>query len=117
MKKLILIVEDDQAIRESLRDLFVEEGYRVAEAVHGKEALDRLEVETPALIVLDLWMPVMTGGELMQKLRAQPRFANVPVLVLTAANEDIPGEPSVRKPVGLQDLLAKVAQKISEGDG
>jgi len=110
---LILIVEDDLAIRESLRDLLVEEGYRVAEADHGAQALERLAEETPSLIILDLWMPVMTGGELMEKLRADARWASLPVLVLTAANEEAdPALTTLRKPVGLETLLAAVSAKL-----
>ena len=117
MSRLILVVEDDMAIRESLRDLFVDEGYRVAEAANGREALQRLEEAIPDLIVLDLWMPVMTGGELMQRLKAEPRFAGVPVLVLTAATEEVTDATVVKKPIGLVDLLAKVAERINEGGG
>jgi chemosensory pili system protein ChpA (sensor histidine kinase/response regulator) len=117
VSRLLLIVEDDLPIREILRELFIDEGYRVVEAANGLEALQRLEEALPDLIVLDLWMPVMTGGELMQRLKADPRFASVPVLVLTAATEDVTGAPVVKKPVGLEELLAKVAEKLSGGGG
>ena len=116
MSALILIVEDDQPIRESLRDLLTDEGYRVAEAAHGAEALERMEAEIPSLIILDLWMPVMTGGELRERLQADPRWAKVPILVLTAANE-VTDLPTLRKPVGLRALLSAVAAKLSEGGG
>jgi len=110
---LILIVEDDLPIRESLRDLLLEEGYRVSEADHGAEALERLAEETPALVIVDLWMPVMTGGELIERMRAEPRWAPVPVLVLTAANDEAdPALTTLRKPVGLETLLAAVSAKL-----
>lgn len=113
MKPLILIVEDDLAIRESLRDLLLEEGYRVAEAAHGGEALEQLAREAPSLILLDLWMPVMTGGEFLERLEAP-----LPVLILTAANEDgPPGYVTLRKPIGLERLLSTVADAISAGAG
>jgi len=113
MTPLILIVEDDLPIRESLRDLLTEEGYRIAEADHGAHALELLEKEPPALILLDLWMPVMTGGELLTRLRAEPRWASLPVVILTAANEDAdPSLTTLRKPVGLEMLLSTVAEKL-----
>ncbi len=118
MTPLILIVEDDAAIRESLRDLLLDEGYRVAEAAHGAEALERLSSEMPSLMIVDLWMPVMTGGELLARLAADPRFASVPVVVLTAANEQgRPGCTVLRTPVGLDRLLSTVAEKLSAEGG
>ena len=112
MTPLILIVEDDTAIRESLRDLLIDEGYRVAEAAHGGEALAAVEREMPSLILLDLWMPVMTGGEFLARFNAP-----VPVVILTAGDEGPAGCPTLRKPMTLEQLLSAVKLALSAKAG
>jgi CheY-like chemotaxis protein len=116
MKPLVLIVEDDAAIRESLHDLLADEGYRVAEAANGAEALSSLANEPPALILLDLWMPVMTGGQLYEKLRERPDWAAIPIVVVTAANDPAPSEEIevLRKPLRLEELLTSIKKYLSK---
>ena len=83
---LILLVEDDEDIRETVFECLVEEGYRVHAATHGAEALAWLrEGGRPALVVLDLLMPVMNGAEFLASLRRDGALAPVPVLLMTAA--------------------------------
>src|SRR5688572_22529593 len=82
--KDILVVEDDECIRETLAELLTEEGYRVVEASNGKEALTKLQrTERPCLILLDLMMPVMNGWAFRAAQRADPALASIPVVVLT----------------------------------
>jgi len=84
----ILIVEDDESIREILKELLEVEGFRVATAEHGREGLQRLqEMGSPCLILLDLMMPVMNGWEFLDVLRSQREhaLATVPVAVVSAA--------------------------------
>jgi len=81
----ILLVEDDAPLRETLTEILGEEGYEVASAANGAEALALLEAaDAPSLILLDLMMPVMNGWELHLALRADPRLAEIPVVVLSA---------------------------------
>jgi CheY-like chemotaxis protein len=81
----ILVVEDDHAIRESIAELLADEGYAVACAANGAEALDLLMADAaPSLILLDLMMPVMDGWAFRSAQRQDPRFAGIPVLVLSA---------------------------------
>jgi DNA-binding response OmpR family regulator len=110
----ILVIEDDTEIRESLCDVLESEGYRVVDARHGREGLDRLAVlPEPCLILLDLMMPVMSGREFLQHLRKDREHSGVPVVVLSAW----PGEASVvrdlsqgflPKPLSIQVLLHTV---------
>jgi CheY-like chemotaxis protein len=113
---LILLVEDDVAIREAVSECLSGEGYRVDAAGDGAEALVRLaDGERPALLVLDLVMPVMNGAELVARVRAEPRLADVPLLLMTAAiaapGAELPKvDATLVKPFDLDDLLSTVAR-------
>lgn len=106
----VLVVEDEQDIRETLRDILEMEGYRVRCACNGKEALDALaEMPRPLLILLDLMMPVMSGYELLQALRANDDLASIPVTVVSAVGDRLAeGTAVLRKPVDLETLLHAV---------
>lgn len=113
---LILLVEDDVAIRETVSECLSSEGYRVDAAEHGADALARLAGgERPALVVLDLVMPVMNGAELVERVRAEPRLAGLPMLLMTAAiSSRGPSLPAVDatlvKPFDLDELLSVVGR-------
>jgi CheY-like chemotaxis protein len=116
MRRTVLIVDDDADLRDVLRTELTSEGYVVLEAANGQEALAVLldaPVE-PSLILLDLSMPVMTGGQLLAVLRTHRRLAEIPVLVM-AANVFDPQALShtatmdyLVKPVHFDDLLSKL---------
>jgi CheY-like chemotaxis protein len=79
----VLIVEDDEAIRETLRELLEFEGFEVATAANGREAVSQLQrTERPCLILLDLMMPVMNGWEFLRKRREDLTIATIPVVVV-----------------------------------
>jgi CheY-like chemotaxis protein len=80
----VMVVEDDPVTRQMLRRLLEKEECRVVEAQNGKEALDLLEKEAPALVLLDLMMPEMDGFGFVERVRALPEFAHLPILVVTA---------------------------------
>ncbi len=83
--KSILIVDDDADVREMLGQFFAIEGYSVATAGNGQEALDRLrEGQLADLILLDLMMPVMDGWQFRVEQQRDPRLAPIPVVVLSA---------------------------------
>jgi CheY-like chemotaxis protein len=113
----ILIVEDDVDMRESLGEILQCEGYRVAAAANGREALDHLrQAEAPCIILLDLMMPVMSGWEFRQEQRDDPRLAQIPVAVLTGVRNSVEQISTLgavgyfQKPVDLPALLATVAE-------
>lgn len=84
----ILVVDDDTAIRETLRAILEDEGYQVSVARNGQEALDQLEVgPPPGLCIVDLVMPVLNGWELCAELARRPALARVPVLLVSANAE------------------------------
>jgi CheY-like chemotaxis protein len=107
----VLVVDDDDAIRETVRDLLEEEGYDVLVAKNGREALDLLEkaVRCPGLVLLDLMMPVMTGWEVLEELQQREQYAGIPVVIVSAMCA--PGAAAfLPKPVKLGRLLEVVAQ-------
>lgn len=116
----ILVVEDDIATLESLRDLFQRAGYYVSTAMTGRDALARLlDEDQPAVIVLDLRMPIMSGEELIKVIRSYRRLAAIPVLVLTAGEVPVAFDAAVdavmRKPFRMDELIASVEALVNAG--
>jgi CheY-like chemotaxis protein len=106
----ILLVEDDPDIRETVRDLLVDEGYQVQTAVNGREGIEVLSNrQKPCLILLDMMMPVLDGSGFLKELRER-QLHDVPVVVVSAiAHRSEPGTVGfIRKPVDLDALLSLV---------
>jgi two-component system, cell cycle response regulator DivK len=79
-----LIAEDNAVNRELLRELLESRGYDVVEACDGQEALKMIEQAQPDILLLDIGMPKLDGFAVVQKIRTNPRLANLPVLAVTA---------------------------------
>ncbi|HEY6051343.1 MAG TPA: response regulator [Thermoanaerobaculia bacterium] len=114
-KLLILVVEDDEALRTVLCELLEDHGFRAVPAANGLHALAQLQtLERPDLIILDLMMPVMNGWDFHAHLQANPNLQTVPVLLLSAyvrkgthtGPQDVAG--ALQKPVSLEELLGWV---------
>lgn len=107
---MILIVDDEADIRDSLVEFFADEGLPVTSAPDGGAALASLERgELPWVVILDLLMPVLDGSELYKRMQENPRWSRVPVIVSTSAPERAPaGATVLRKPVNLTRLLKVV---------
>ncbi|WP_223740813.1 response regulator [Corallococcus interemptor] len=110
----LLLVENNEDVREALREILESEGYRVLTAVNGQDALDVLaeQERMPALVLLDLVMPVMDGHAFIEHLRGTGALALTRVLVLTAhPTLPLPQGVSGRlgKPVKLEELLDAIA--------
>jgi CheY-like chemotaxis protein len=104
----VLVVDDEVEMRELLRDVFEEEGFRVLSAANGREALDLLH-EKPDCVVLDIHMPVMNGVELHSRMRADPAHAKIPVIITTSDPAQAPGGALIMtKPVDVNRLLRAV---------
>jgi CheY-like chemotaxis protein len=106
----ILLVEDDQDIREAVAELLEMEGYRTVVSTNGQEALERLHhMERPCLILLDVMMPVMDGYAFMAKLQHEAPLADIPVVITSASHHPPEGARAcVNKPFDLMHLLAVV---------
>jgi CheY-like chemotaxis protein len=117
----ILVVDDDVDIRETLHLVLEEEGFRVALAANGEEALRHLQAGArPAVILLDLMMPVMNGWQFRAAQRADERLAAIPVIVVTAAGGDDEKLRAVdaavlRKPIRLDVLLEAIRRLVAGG--
>ena len=116
MKSLILIVEDDEDIRELVSYHLLKEGYQVASVISGEEALTAAETQTPDLVLLDVMLPGMDGLTVCQRLRSSPKTAEVAIMMLTAKSEEadivrglnLGANDYVTKPFSPRVLLARV---------
>jgi CheY-like chemotaxis protein len=104
----VLIVDDDDAIREVVAEVLRDEGYGVICAANGAQALEALGNEPlPHLILLDLMMPVMSGWELLEHLQGSDRTSHIPVVIVSAMAA--PGvSEHLSKPIALDVLLDTV---------
>ena len=108
----VLVVDDDAAIRDAVRDVLEDAGIGVETASDGAEALSRIEVRRPRLVLLDMRMPVMDGWAFARELRE--RGVELPVVVMTAAAdarrwaEEIGANGYVPKPFAVSELIAAV---------
>jgi two-component system response regulator CpxR len=98
----VLIVDDEEGTRESLREVVEMAGRTAVTASNGREALELLARWHPCLIILDLIMPVMSGEEMLEAMRKEPTLAKVPVVISTSAPARAPaGIPVIPKPVDI----------------
>jgi two-component system response regulator MprA len=120
----ILVVDDERAVRESLRRALELEGYQIELAADGREALERLEAEAqPDALILDVLMPGVDGLEVCRRLRGSG--SSVPVLMLTARDEvenrvaglDAGADDYVTKPFALEELLARLRALLRRATG
>jgi type II secretory ATPase GspE/PulE/Tfp pilus assembly ATPase PilB-like protein/CheY-like chemotaxis protein len=84
----VLLVEDEEQLRRVMKDLLEREGYMVAEARDGVQALDEVDRHAPDIIVLDLNLPGLDGYSVLQQLRSRPATRDIPVMVLTAKGDE-----------------------------
>jgi len=107
----ILVIDDDDDIREVLATLLDEAGFRVVSAANGREALERLrEDPQPDVILLDLMMPEMDGYQFRAEQQRDPALRAIPTLIVTAGTvtsrvEALGAEAILRKPVSLRRLV------------
>lgn len=122
MMKTILIVEDDADSRFVLREELEYSGYKVMEACDGQEAITKAQREQPALILMDLGLPVLDGWEATHRLKADPRTCHIPIIVLTAYTMSADRERALKagcdgyiaKPCDPQDVVLKVEEVFRE---
>ncbi len=109
---VVLIVEDDSAIRRALIDKFTVDGCKALGAENGQEGLDVATKEHPDAIVLDLLMPKMDGMSMLRQLREDSWGKDVPVLILTNSNSGGDVEEALK--LGVYDFLVKADWRIED---
>lgn len=121
MTTRVLLVDDDEAIRETVSLMLRDRGYEVVTAFDGLDALERMHTGwRPSVIVLDWQMPRMCGAEFLRERRLLPQLVGVPVLIVSASLSGSTvvsqreGLPVIRKPFDIEDLLATIHRLIGD---
>lgn len=116
----VLVVEDEPAQREILTYNLEAEGFRVAQADNGEEALLLIAEETPDLIVLDWMLPNVSGIEVCRRLKSKPKTKGVPIIMLSARSEEVDlvrgletgADDYMVKPYSVVELMARVRTQL-----
>ena len=119
---LILVVDDEQSYRDALRVALEREGFRVEVAADGVEAIARFDAVRPALVLLDVMLPRISGIDVCRELRSRSK---VPIIMVTARNAEIDAvvglevgaDDYVTKPFRLRELVARVRAALRRGRG
>ena len=107
----VLVVDDDDALRDIVAEAIADAGYAVDQAENGQVALAKMRASAPCVVLLDLMMPVMDGWQVVTEMQADPALANVPVCVISAQDRTPPPRAArmLKKPASLADLVSTVA--------
>jgi CheY-like chemotaxis protein len=110
----VLVVEDDDDIRNAIVDLLESEGYCTEAAENGKEALEKLyHIPKPCLVLLDMMMPIMNGRQFLDEVMKDSKLAPLPILIVSAVAEKSNTAGSVgflKKPIDIDVVLNVVSQ-------
>ncbi|MEO6598914.1 MAG: response regulator [Polyangiaceae bacterium] len=113
----VLIVEDEEDLRELMSDALQMRGYRVVTALEGEDAFRKIaDIGRPCVILLDLLMPGMNGWEFFEKIRTRPDLASVPIIVHSSAASRAPAGVTrvVHKPLAFDSLVSIVSEYCSK---
>lgn len=118
MTQSVLIVDDEFGLADITADILREAGYDVTLAINGKLGLDSLAARPADIVLTDLMMPVMDGAEMIRRMRADPTFAAIPVVLMTALPEAIPSAETALydvvliKPFSVAEVLGTVRRLL-----
>jgi DNA-binding response OmpR family regulator len=119
--KSILIVEDEEAVRELEKFILEQQGYDVMEARDGLEGLAKAEFRTPDLILLDLMMPDVSGGRMYDEMKEHPTTSGIPIVVVTGKpdahemfDDQIGPDDVIMKPFEADTLLGRIRHHIGD---
>ncbi|HMQ07436.1 MAG TPA: GAF domain-containing protein, partial [Saprospiraceae bacterium] len=116
----ILIVDDDESIRSLLRQELGDAGFQIEEASNGKEALDKIRVKKPDLIILDIMMPEMNGFDVAAVLKNDPNTMDIPIIVLSVVQDKARGfrigvDRYLTKPIDTGLLFGEIGSLLEQG--
>ena len=123
LQKTILVVDDEDDVRESVREVLTDEGYRVVDTADGTRVLEMIRAERPELVLLDIWMPQVDGIGLLKEIKSQEPEINVVMVsghgnIHTAVTATKYGAfDFIEKPVSLEGLLTTVQRALGESPG
>jgi len=125
MSNTVLIADDEPNIVISLEFLLEQDGYRVLVARDGHEALEAIERELPGLVLLDVMLPGLSGYDVCQRIRQNPAWAKVRVIMLTARGREVEvtkglalgANAYVTKPFSTRELLDEVRRQLGGAAG
>jgi CheY-like chemotaxis protein len=120
LEPLVLIVDDEEMTRKLLRLMLEREGFAIAEAEDGLDALEIIARRPPALVIMDVMMPNMDGFTTCQHLRSQPETADLPIILLSArvqheaiqAGLQAGADRYITKPISKADLVAAITELL-----
>lgn len=122
MNLRILIVDDEFGLADVIAEVLAEAGYDVAIAINGQLGLVSMDEVTPDLVLLDMMMPVLDGPAMLRVIRNDPKYADVPVVMMTSLPEALPpGDATLyqailHKPFTLENLLSTL-QRLLDAKG
>lgn len=119
---VILVVEDERGIAETLKAILEDEGHTVVLATNGRDALALIAQKRPDLVLSDLMLPIMTGQALYHALQADAALRSIPFLVISALDgamirRQLPGVIALSKPFRIDHILDHVADMLNENSG
>lgn len=116
----IMVCDDDQGILDVLQMLLESEGYDVFTEINSTNLIKEIKTQLPDLLLLDLWMPVLSGDQVLKAIRATQEFKSLPVIVLSASVDGNSIASSagatdfVPKPFDMDDLIAKIKELLRQ---
>lgn len=117
----IMVVDDEEPVRQLLVGIFTDHGYRALQAHNGRHALELLQTEHPDLVVTDMMMPRLTGADLCRHLKASPETRTIPVILVSAAGREVAdgagADGFLDKPFQLDEVEALVEQWLKHASG
>lgn len=118
-KKKVFVCEDDDAIVEIINVVLGQNDYKVDFAMDGKTAIEKIVKSPPDLILIDLWLPLVSGEEIVKKIRTYPRLKKIPIILFSASREikiiadRLEIKEYLSKPFDILDLEEKVNRLLS----
>lgn len=125
MTKKILVVDDENDLREMLRDFLSREGFEIVEASDGRKGVDEAKRSMPDVILMDVSMPHMDGFQALERLKKDKKTMNIPVIMLTARADEknmaegirLYADKYIPKPYDLKHLLQEIRRTLGVASG
>ena len=124
MSKTVLIVDDEEYIVTSLEYVMKSAGYEVVVAYDGEQAIEKIKATAPDLLILDVMMPKLDGFEVCEKIRANPLWESIRIIMMTAKGRDserdkgisLGADAYMTKPFSTRDILKRVTELLGDTD-